>query len=300
MKYLTNLPLLLTVGFFLGCWTKAKADDLGVYLGQHDYCVAQVDNSEKNREVVRATINGRDVSLIVDTGAPRTILTAACARHLGLEVHDTGEKAGGVGGLVGKGTEGIALINSFRLNHIDINRTNTILVLPKTISWDVADGLLGFDYLNLNAALLPVGGSFFLFKPGTRPVPEIGTFMERHGFRAIPVRYDKGGYRLEGSMNGHPLSLIVDCGAAFSTFDLLYIKQTVEASPPLLDGRKLEEYGFTPRQFSLGSFLVRPIELGAVASPYFSGEGVNALLGYDILGTHDAIIDMGHSILWMK
>jgi hypothetical protein len=122
--------------FLLGLPLVARAETdpnkgLGIYLSQHGYCAVRVDNSGLNTEIIQAKINGKGVSLIIDTGCPRTSLTARYAKHLKLDVHDTGQQNFGVGGMI-TGDDGIALINSFKLNDIDINRTNTIIVLPKS------------------------------------------------------------------------------------------------------------------------------------------------------------------------
>ena len=285
-----------------------KADsksDLSQYLAQHDYRSVTVDTGN-NREIVEAKVNGKRVSLVVDTGCGRTTLRAACARHLGLDVHDSGEQTWGVGGMI-KEDMGIALINSFQLSNFDINRTNTIQVFPKSNSWDDADGLLGFDFLHLNAVLLPVGASFFLFKPGTRPVPNIDHFMDLAGFKSMPLHYFDGGFRILGHVNGRPFEAIVDCGATYSVFDGGYLRKMGESYfRPLkgnwsgVDGRNTPSFGFTPKQLSLGTLDIKPVEVTMIEQPYFTKEGANALLGFDILGKHDAIVDLGHDVLWMK
>jgi predicted aspartyl protease len=288
---------------------RAEADPMKGFdalITQSGYYQMPVDNSGMNNQKVEVAINGKQVRLIIDTGAPRTIITARCAQHLNLDVIDTGEKTNGVGGIV-DGTLGIALIKSVTLNNLEINRLNTVEVLPKTSPWNEADGLLGFDYLHLNAVILPVGGSLFLFKPNTRMPPQIDHFMEQLGFKSIPLEYAKGGLRVTGHLNGHPLTALLDCGAAFSDFDLDYIRQIAGARTNELnmvgrgvDGRGIRIYGFTPKELGFGSITLRPFELAANQGPIFADKGVNALLGCDLLATHHAIVDLGHDVLWLK
>ncbi len=53
-----------------------------------------------NRPLVEATINGKPVWLLVDTGAYASTLFAPAAARLGLKMYDTGDRAVGVGGEV--------------------------------------------------------------------------------------------------------------------------------------------------------------------------------------------------------
>ncbi len=273
---------------------------------QNGYSLMPVDNSGRNNQKVDVVINGQKVRLIIDTGAPRTIITAQCARQLNLDVIDTGEKSGGVGGVI-DGTLGIALIKSVTLNNLEINRLDTIEVLPKSSPWKEADGLLGFDFLHLNSVILPVGGAVFLFKPDRGLPPRIDHFMELLGFKAIPLEYAKGGLRVTGQLNGHPLTALLDCGAGYSDFDLDYIRQIsgvrtneLRMTGHGVDGRGMRVYGFTPKDLGFGSLNLPPMELAANEAPYFAKQGVNALLGCDLLETHHAIVDLGHDVLWMK
>jgi hypothetical protein len=291
------------------CTAKGDVDqarELGKYLSQHGYGVMSVDNRGDNNEMVEAEINGKIVSLMIDTGSYETLLTSDCARRLKLDVHDSGHAETGVGGLI-RGKTGIALINSFKLDHYEINRTNTIMVLPSSARLGSADGLLGFNFLRLNAVILPVGARMFLFKPGNGPVVPIDHYMQLLGFKAIALHYEYGGLKIEGNLDGHPLSALIDCGAGLSMFDLDYVLKasgrdisSMNMSMQGLDGHDLESYYFTPRHLALGTISIPPIALGCAKSPTFTKEGFNALLGYDVLALHQAILDLGHDTLWMK
>lgn len=279
----------------------------GAYLSQHDYRVMKVDNGGNNDQVAEARLNGQTAFLVVDTGCERTVLSADCARHLKLKVQDAGYESFGVGGAI-RGHTGVALLSSFTLNNYAINRTNIITVFSKSAYVQgFHDGLLGFDFLHLNAAILPVGASFFLFKPGPGAVPPIDSYMETFGFKSVPLRYEAGGLVVEGHVNDQPLKALVDCGAAYSVFDLDYIRKMAAQSVYYLnadfrglDGNKLDSYTFTPKRLDLGALNIKPMTQVASREPMFGERGINALLGYDLLAQHEAIIDLGHDTLWMK
>jgi predicted aspartyl protease len=302
---------LLVCAALLAFSLAAKGDDdparaLGKYLGQHGYGRMGVNNSEANRQMVEAKINGKRVYLAIDTGCDRTILTADCARRLRLDVHDTGKEDWGAGGQI-KGDTSVALINSFTLDNYEINRTNIIGVLPKSADLGDEDGLLGFDFLKLNAVILPVGAHFILFKPGNSPAAAIDHYMDLLGFKPIPLQYSKGGLRVEGHLNGHAFTALVDCGAEFTAFDLDYVRKilgddtsSLNLDMRGLDGRHTTTYGFVPRNLDYGGFPIEPTELGAFATPSFAKYGIDALLGADLLARHQAIIDLGQDTLWLK
>ncbi len=281
--------------------------ELGVHLSHYGYGATRVNNSADNNQSVLVEINGRKVSLTVDTGSGQTCLTYQCARELKLDVVLSKREVSGVGGLV-KGQSGVALVKSFTLNGYELNRTNLIEVLSKSArSSRGEDGLLGYDFLHLNAVILPIGARILLFKPGNGAVAGIKPYMEALGFKSIPLYHDRSGLKIEGRMNGHPFAAIVDSGAEFSTFDLDYVTKVAEAAVTSnsigmrgIDGRESDVYGFTPKQLSLGGITIKPGMLGACRTAIFTKEKFNALIGYDILLRHEAIIDLGHDVLWMK
>jgi hypothetical protein len=265
----------------------------------------RTETATNNSQIVQAKINGRRVSLMVDTGCTQTILTTACARQLRLEVLDTGKSGYAVGGVI-RGHLGIAQISSFTLNNFEINRLSTILVLPRTDHWDQTEGLLGFDYLHLNAVILPVGATAFLFKPGPHPPVPLEHYLSVLGYQGVPLHYVEGGLRIEGELNGLPLTAEVDSGCAYSAFDFDFVTKagTNVVSTPFrpedVAGHQGQSYGFTPRQLSFGPMDFRSGKLLCYRAPVFAKAKINALLGYDLLGTHRAILDFGHDILWMK
>jgi hypothetical protein len=210
----------------------------------------------------------------------------------------------GVGGkLTGAGS---AALNSFTFNNSAINRINTIRVLPPGASV-TQDGMLGYDYMRLNSVILPVGANYFLYRPAFAPPVELDSYLKASGFQPIPLTYGEGGLRAEGSLDGHPLVAVVDCGATFTMFDSDFVRMTIGA---LVTRSRMVSYGIDGRPMFVGIFNANKLTFGALTFPptrttTASGTTLQtvhaqALLGYDMLATHHAIIDIGHSVLWMK
>jgi hypothetical protein len=279
--------------------------DMCTYLLQHGYVQMKVDNRGKNNEVVLTRINGQKVKLLIDTGFSRTSVTTACAQRLKLEVRDAGFQVSGTGGSV-TGDEGRAQIKSFQLEDREINHTSEVMVLSKTAYAFGIDGYLGFDTLRLNSMIVPVGTNVLFFRPGAGPAVSIKPYMEQLGFKAIPLRLAPDGFRVDGMLNGQAFQALLDCGAQYSAFDLDFINKTktpvyrLEMMAHGVDGRLFAVYSFIPWQFVLGTFKVPPVPVAASALPSVQKRGADGLLGYDLLGLHRAIIDLGDGTLWMK
>jgi predicted aspartyl protease len=281
----------------------ATAGGLGQYLAQNGYVPVPVDNTDGNQGLVQVRINGGMGTLALDTGSIRTCLTNGFARHLKLDLRQADPMVGVGGSVAGSG---VALLNSFTLNNLAINRTNTIQVLPARASAP-ADGLLGYDYMHLNSMILPVGANFLLYKKGTAPLPEIDSSLKAYGYQPIPLSVGEGGLRAAGSLDGHPLVALVDSGAKYTVFDLGFVKMTVGALVSTsrmifwgIDGRPMYVGTFDADKLTLGAMTFRPITTTTANARTLQTLHVQALLGYDLLAQHQAIIDLGHDVLWMR
>jgi hypothetical protein len=277
---------------------------LGRFLYDNGYVSMQVENNGHNQELVRVGINGSGANLALDTGCGRTCLTNKFARNLNLPVQKAPDPMVGVGGhLAGAGS---ALLNSFTLNNSPINRTDTIRVFPPGATAP-ADGLLGYDFMRLNSMILPVGENYFLYRPGPAPPPEFDSYLKAAGFQPIPLTFGEGGLRAEGSLNGHPMVAVVDCGANFTLFDSDFVKMTVGALVVQsrmiswgVDGRPMFVGIFNAEKLTFGGLTFPPTRTTTAAGTTLRTIHAQALLGYDLLAQHRAIIDLGHNVLWMK
>ena len=276
---------------------------LAQYLAQNGYVPIRVDNTGDNQGAVQVRINGCTGTLALDTGCMRTCITSGFALHVKLDIHQADPMVGVGGALAGSG---LALLNSFALNNLTINRTDTIQVLPPRASAP-EDGLLGYDYMRLNSMILPVGANFLLYKQGPAPPPEIDSFLKAWGYQPIPLSLGEGGLLATGSLDGHPMIVVVDSGAKNTVFDLGFVKMTVGALISTsrliywgIDGRPMYVGTFEADKFTLGAMTFRPTMTTTANVTALRKMHVQALLGYDLLAEHKAIIDLGHDVLWMK
>jgi len=287
--------------------TPALSREFQDYMLAHHYVAAALESTAPHAQGLRASINGKSVVLTVDTGSPRTIICRRIADDLGLDVHDSGHLAGGIGGEM-DADYGVASIKSFSLGVGDINRTNTILVDPKAAQFErFTDGLFGLDLLCLNAAILPIGGTGILLKPGPlAPVP-IADYMTRLGFKALPLALRHGRLCIDGHIDGRPMHFLVDSGAPLSSFKLSSIESALGRQLHLtkltfwgVDGNSQMTFDFTPASMDIGGFTIPPQILLASQAPVFDKSDFDGLIGVDILATRRAVIDLGGMTLWLK
>lgn len=282
-----------------------EGKELSRYLLQHGYGVTHLNVRSDNSATVTALLNGSPVEMVVDTGCAGTCLNRNCANRLGLNVVDSHETFFGVGGPVSG--NGFAKINSFKLNSYEINRLNIIRVLSKEASLR-PEGLFGYDCLHLNSVLLPVGAEFLFFRPGPASLPSIDVYLKAMGFQAVPLTYSAGGLRISGKLNGHPMIAIVDSGCAYSLFDRNFVKQSAPDNISRryiltragIDGKAVIKSLFRPDRLTFGTLDLSNVELFSAQGTTLPAARAQALLGYDLLTAHKAIIDLGHNVLWMK
>jgi predicted aspartyl protease len=284
----------------------ALSQEFENYMLAHHYVAVGLESGGTNQQWIRAKVNGEPVVLMVDTGTTRTMLTHQFASNLGLDIHETDEIYTGDTGK-DLGHIGMALIKSFKLSCGDINRTNTIEVLPKKadLGWGI-DGILGLDYLALNAAIYPVGGHGLLMKPCPAAAIGIGDYMTKLGFAAVPISCGSEIW-VDGHINGAAMKFMLDTGAFVSDFRLQSVREAVreDLNPTILplggmDDKYLTSFEFKPRSMDIGGFDVSHQRFLATNSYTFNHYHYDGLVGVDLLGNHQAVIDLGGQTLWMR
>jgi predicted aspartyl protease len=171
-----------------------------------------------NVPVVTVRINGGTADFLFDTGAERTIMTAAAAKRLGVDAHYEYERRmRSIGGAVAGGD---ARVRSFGLGGMALSDFR-ILVGPVSLPMFMGkpiDGLLGADFLSDYEVDLDLEHRrIILFAPPpcriampvwSGPYATIEANRSLHDRLFFPV-----------SLDGHGLAALIDTGAQLTTLD---------------------------------------------------------------------------------
>ena len=290
---------------------------LGQYLSAHGYGGAQLVRVE-NFYRLPINSNGKAGDLIVDTGAPVSVVFRASLRKLALTETATNLHAGGA---FGKSSEffGKAIIHSFNMGNC------TLLNVPVAVASDregsgpfrqygTSDGLLGLHEMVQYGAVLDLGNRLLFVRPAG-PSQEIAaaakSILTRMGYTAVDLSEARSYLRVAASINGWPCHLLVDSGAFLTSID------SASAAKARIGGVRTglvaEGVGNSSGRVSIAKFpslRVGSYEIKSASAAVMrlsseilaTGTDVEmaGLLGAEYLGRNSAVIDFNSGTLYLK
>jgi len=143
---------------------------------------------------------------------------------------------------------------------------------------------------------------------------ELDAYLGKENYQRVALsRSSLGHFHTPGSLNGHPVVVLIDTGAASTVVDLGSANNlglTANKLPVTgggAGGASLEIYDLHDARLTLGEVKPRPRALLAMDLAHVNqalalrGEGrVDVVLGADVLVSQEAIIDYGSSSLFLK
>ncbi len=142
----------------------------------------------------------------------------------------------------------------------------------------------------------------------------LADYLARDGYRRVPLaRNGLGHFHAAGSLDGRPVAVLIDTGAASTLVSLALARELGLALVKLpitgggAGGTNLEIFHAPNAQLTLGDVVLRPRALMAMDLAHVNqalamkGESpVEAILGVDVFDTQAAVIDYGSSSLFLK
>jgi len=142
----------------------------------------------------------------------------------------------------------------------------------------------------------------------------LSAFLVQEGFRQIALsRSGLGHFHTVGSLNGHPVAVLIDTGAASTVVSLARARELNLTLNKLAmkgggaGGAQLDIFNLADATLSLGDIQPRCRALLAMdlahvnQSLALKGESpVDVILGADVFEGHAAVIDYGSSSLYLK
>jgi hypothetical protein len=278
------------------------------------YQALPLTRSPQNHLLVRAEINGKAATLVVDTGAPISALAADRAKYF--DVASVKPKSNLPTRLNINGVDNrIAIARNIQLGALNLVEEPLVLINfadGHSRRDRESDGILGTDVLTPLKAVLDYDRMLLVLKidptiPGTVPG------FDFRGFSRVRMHESAGSnLYVSGMINGTKATLMVDTGAPGTLLHSPFValmKIPTEKTQFRSVGVNLSESRLhlaNINRFSVGSMNLRSHRVGVTNLSGIIHRGLNdkppvvGLLGSQMLHDYHAIIDLGTKSLYLR
>ncbi len=223
-KLLRSVLSVVLLSVLAGPASAAQITTLAGVLQEKGYVAVRMKRY-RNHALVRASVNGSPLDLVVDTGASGTVLERDAAYRAG-NIKMTQEKEAATGAL-GKMKTAIytSEVASLKVGDFDGGKTPISIARMsespgRSINSNVAptqssEGLLGIDYLNRHRAVIDCFALNIFFAPATgKPASAaLAAGLKAGGYTEIPLRIAGSALLAPVTIKGKSGYLMVDTGA---------------------------------------------------------------------------------------
>ncbi|HEY6207259.1 MAG TPA: pepsin/retropepsin-like aspartic protease family protein [Chthoniobacterales bacterium] len=293
---------------------------------------AKLDRRFGNHLFVPVSFNKQRAALMIDTGAPVTLIDNNSVNTFGLKVENTTIN---VGGLFGRQWEryGEAVAKTIAMGNCVLTNVRVALADESSMNPDITgttetgshlsrigrlphlNGLLGVHDMHEFGMIIDCTRQMLYVNPNgptTAVSQKVAAFLAARGFTRVPMRRTANGHLdVSAALNGHTVRLVVDTGSGVTTID----KRAAAAAGIGIVGTqfaatsagKVQSIGNgTVKELKIGEFTLAntQVEIATVASEVAqreSAEESNAgLIGAEYLGFNFAVIDVGGMALYLR
>jgi predicted aspartyl protease len=245
-------------------------------------------------------INGRKTALMIDSGCPITLLDRESAQKLGIRVEETKKYIGGVTGEAER--YGISKLATLAMGNCTFANVPVEVANESQINLIARphlDGLFGAHEMAKFGMIIDCARQMIYVNPkGPSPATtqKLAQFLAGRGFTRIPMRFNHDQHlEIDAGINGHPIRLIVDTGAAMTLLSAP-IASAAGTSMSSAFSAGGEGIGHV-QQLALGNLVVNNAEVSVANVAKMVGAG---LLGEEYLSWNFAIVDVGGMNLFLR
>ena len=285
-----------------------------------------------NHLFVPVSINNKRAALMIDTGAPVTLIDKDSATTFGLKVENT---ARNVGGVFGERWEryGMGMVKSIAMGNCVLNSVPVAIAKESSMNRDTSspptgshlptlsrlphlNGLLGSREMRKFGMIIDCTRQMLYVNPkgpSAAVSEKLAGFLSGRGFTRVPMRLNSGNhFDVQGALNGRPTRFIVDTGASTTLIDKKTAMQAgISPSGTALvsdagEGR-IERIGrANAKELAIGGFTIPNAEItvanisGEVLHSKTAVESNAGLLGAEYLAFNFAVIDVGGMALYLR
>ena len=303
-----NIAIAATVWLWIPTPGTAEPASLKTFLEREGFGGSQLHRRLGNHLFATTFINGRRTALMIDSGAARTLLDWGTIEELRLDVRNTHVPVGGVWGWK-REHYGAANIASLVMGNC------TFLAVPVTVAdkSDInrgrgphLDGLFGAHEMAKFGMIIDCGRQMIYVNPkgpSAATSQKLAGVLGQRGFVRIPMRWDERHHlQIDGGINGHPVTLIVDTGASTTLIADPIARASGVSFLPLKSRLHDMGAGLVPinigrvQELSVGSLRIPNAEVVIARIIKEAGAG---LLGEEYLSWNFGIVDVGGMNLYL-
>jgi predicted aspartyl protease len=273
-----------------------------------------------NEFYVSCKLNGRSASLIVDTGAGRTVIASAMLRSLGMPLTKGEDNVYGMMGWAGKNIKA-GEIKDFQVGPYQAGAHPVgawdFSYFGSAVRGSSMDGLLGIDFLHRHQAVIDCFQMHLFLKSPSVPSTSaaLSAGLRAGGCTEIPIRpVSHRGLTVPARINGRSGYLVVDTGAAHTLLSQNAIAGlNMRLASPVSFGKLgapdvgkhmiiLQMAHFAT--MDVGNFSVPPQWVALADLPHSKSTETDDVffgyLGQDLLACYVGIIDCGGLKLFLR
>lgn len=283
---------------------------LRTFFAGQGYAGAPLQRRLGNHMFVSALINNKPAALLIDTGAPYSIIDRNSVATLGLTVEKTNASVGRVFGMT-REHFGVSKLSTLAMGNCMLSNVPVAIADTHDINayYRVShiDGLFGAYEMVKFGMVVDCARQMIYVNPrgpSSATSQKLAGFLQSRGFTRIPLRLTPNHhFDVEAAINGHPARLIVDTGAGTTLLAKEFAVQAGVVPTPLRlaasagDDRFVRLNGGQIKELAIGSFKVTnaEIELANISKKLGAG-----LLGEEYLTFNFAVIDLGGMNLYLR
>jgi predicted aspartyl protease len=332
MKNLLGVGVCLATLAPLPAHSQENSGTLVGFLSGQGLVGAKLERRFGNHLFVPVAINNKRGALMIDTGAPVTIIDKNSAATFGLNVEHTTVN---VGGLFGKSWEhyGMSMAKTIAMGNCVVTNVPVALADESSFNTDIGsaptgshipavnklphlNGLLGAREMAKFGMIIDCTRQLLYISPNGPSAAlsqKLASFLNSRGFTRIPMqRNSTGHFEVPAALNDRFTRLIVDTGASTTVVD----KESAAKAGVAFGGTMYAASGGGGRVERLGTGELKELTIGEFKIPRASitvvsvaGDVLHAkaapesnagLIGAEYLAFNFAIIDVGGMSLYLR
>jgi predicted aspartyl protease len=330
-KLFVGIYLILALAS-LSAQSQQSDGTLSSFLAAQGLAGAKLERRLGNHLMVPVSINNKRGALMIDTGAPITLIDKNSAATFGLKVENTARTVGGVFGTqwerygmsmlksIAMGNcvltnVPVALSDESRLN-AEISSAPTGSHIPASMQMVHINGLLGSREMRKFGMIIDCTRQMLYVNPNGPSAlvsQKLAAFLAGKGFTRVPMRLNSTNhFDVQGALNAHPTRFIVDSGAGTTVLgkEIAVRGGVLPGGLPLVsdtsDGHRVYISGGEVNELAIGDFKIAKAQVdlapisGDVLKSKIAGEANAGLLGEEYLSFNFAVIDIGGMGLYLR